>query len=206
MDARSAAQRIVAILVIVGGVTFPVFADSIYTYSGDFNLSIPSLDEPDSEFGAGWMDDAIIEVPDHFIISDLDIAVTLTHENLFDLQVILQSPEGTNVALNASGNMALLNIAAYEKNIIFDDEAELPIEQGEAPFTGRFRPTAGSLLQVFDGQDSFGLWRLQIYDAWEWDTGTLNRFELTITAPEPTTVILLLLGTGLVPLFKPRRS
>ena len=205
MDARSAAQRIVAILIIVGGVTFPVFAESIYTYSGDFNLSIPSLDEPESEFGAGWMDDASIEVGVHHIIHDIDVGINLMHTNVFDLQIFLQSPAGTQLSLN------MYNLDEYFEgenysNTIFDDEAELPIEQGEAPFTGRFKPKAGSLLQVFDGQDSFGLWRLQIYDAFYADTGTLNSFELTIAAPEPTTAILLLLGTGLMTVFKPRRG
>ncbi len=165
MDARNAAQHIVAILVIAVVGAFPVFADSVYIYSGDFNLSIPSLDEPESEFGAGWMDDAIIEVGVHHIIHDIDVGINLTHTNVFDLQIFLQSPAGTQLSLNMYNLDEYFEGANYT-NTIFDDEAELPIEQGEAPFTGRFRPTAGSLLQVFDGQDSFGLWRLQIYDAW----------------------------------------
>jgi hypothetical protein len=205
MDARSAAQQIVAILVIAVGWTFPVFADSIHIYASDFSLPIPALDEPESAYGKGWMDNAIIEVGDYHIIHDIDVGINLTHTNVFDLQIFLQSPAGTQLCLN------MYNLDEYFEgenytNTIFDDEAEVPIEQGEAPFAGRFRPTAGSLLQVFDGQDSFGLWRLQIYDAWEWDTGTLNSFELTIAAPEPATAILLTLGTGLMTLFKPRRG
>jgi len=91
-------------------------------------------------------------------------------------------------------------------NTVFDDEAEIPIEQGEPPFTGRFRPKAGNLLQVFDGQDAYGLWRLRIYDMWDADIGTLNSFELIITTPEPATAILLTLGAGLMTVFKPRRG
>jgi hypothetical protein len=91
-------------------------------------------------------------------------------------------------------------------NTIFDDEAEVLIEQGEPPFTGRFRPLDPYRLSAFDYENSFGLWRLQIYDAWEWDTGTLDSFELIITTPEPATAILLTLGAGLMTVFKPRRG
>ena len=64
---------------------------------------------------------------------------------------------------------------------------------------------AFAALEVFDGQDAYGPWRLQIYDAYHYDTGTLESFELTLTVPEPATVALLTLGTGLVTLFRPRR-
>ena len=92
---------------------------------------------------------------------------------------------------------------------IFDDEAGTAIEQAEPPFTGRFRPKAidaGNNLAVFDDQDTYGLWRLQIYDAFYADTGKLDSFEIIVTTPEPATAILLLLGTGLINLLNPRRT
>jgi len=203
MDARNAAQQIVAILVIAVGWAFPVFADSVYTYSGGFNLPIPAMDEPESAYGKGGMDDAIIEVGDYHIIHDIDVGINLTHTNVYDLQIFLQSPAGTRLCLNMYNFDEFFEGGNYT-NTIFDDEAAIPIEDAGPPFTGRFRPKAGNLLQVFDGQDVYGLWRLQIYDAWEWDTGTLNSFELTITTPEPATAILLILGAGLITVFKPR--
>jgi hypothetical protein len=87
---------------------------------------------------------------------------------------------------------------------VFDDEAELSIEQGQPPFTGRFRPEPGNLLAIFDGLDAYGSWRLQIYDAYFADSGTLDRFELIITIPEPTTALLLALGVVLMRLRKSR--
>ena len=201
MDARNAAQQIVAILVIVVGYCFPVFADTVHIYSGDFDLSIPAA--PDDT--RGWMADAIINVADNLIIHDLDVGINLTHTNVFDLQIFLQSPAGTKLCLNMYNLDEYFEGANYT-NIIFDDEAEIPIEQGEPPFTGRFRPLEPYRLSAFDYENSFGPWRLQIYDAWEWDTGTLDSFELIITTPEPATAILLTLGTGLMTLFKPRRG
>src|SRR4030042_5631958 len=170
MDARSAEQWILAIL-IVGGVIFPVFAGPVYTYSSDLNLPIPAPDDPESEYGKGWMTDAVIEVTDHFIISDLDVSVTFSHESLFDLQVLLQSPAGTNVVLNLAGNPAFivrgddgrLTSVGGSGQWYFDDEAEISIEQAAEPFFGSFRPAWS--LSLFDGEDTYGLWRLRIYDA-----------------------------------------
>ena len=91
---------------------------------------------------------------------------------------------------------------------IFDDEADISISLGQAPFTGRFRPKDPYLLSAFDGEDVYGSWRLQICDMWDYNTGTLDSFELMITnhTPEPATAILLLLGTTLFRLHNPRRT
>jgi len=207
-------QRIGAILVIVAGACGGVvYAGHVHIYSGDFNLPIPSLDEPESKYGRGWMADAIIEVPaPHFIISDLNVRLTLTHGSLFDLQILLQSPVGTNVLLNPAGNLAFIvrgkdgRLHAYGGSVewFFDDEAEVSIEQATELFLGAFRPVEN--LSSFDEQDAYGFWRLRIYDAFYADTGTFNRFELMIETPEPATAILLTFGAGLLRLFKPRRS
>lgn len=203
MDARSAVQWIVAIIVIVAGGSFPVFAGQVYTYGGDFDLPIPKLDSSDPDISKGWMDDAVIEITDNFIISDLDVRISITHTNVFDLQIFLQSPAGTRICLNMYDFREFFEGANYTQTI-FDDEAELSIKQAEAPFTGHFRPIEPYKLSEFDGEDNYGIWRLQIYDAWDWDTGTLDSFELVIATPEPATAMFLILGAGLVTLLKRR--
>lgn len=201
MGTRNSILSVVAVLVVAGA-SFSVFAAPVFIYGGDFDLPIPA--NPDDT--KGWMQDAIIEIPDHFNIYDLDVRISLKHTSVFDLQIFLQSP---------SGIATCLNMYDFEKEFfkgqdyigtIFDDEAETPIEQGEPPFTGRFKPRAGYLLEDFDGEDAYGPWRLRINDARWWDTGSLNRFELTITVPEPATAILLTFGIGLLALSKPNRS
>ncbi|MHC4084468.1 MAG: hypothetical protein ACYSU5_04570 [Planctomycetota bacterium] len=87
MDARSAVQWIVTLLVIMVGISPPVFARTVYTYGGDFDLPIPKLDSSDPDISKGWMDDAVIEITDRFIVSDLDVRVSITHTNVFDLQI-----------------------------------------------------------------------------------------------------------------------
>jgi subtilisin-like proprotein convertase family protein len=203
MDSCSAVQRIVAILVIVAGACGDVYAGPVYTYHGSFNLPIPAPDEPESEFGKGWMADAIIDVPHHFTIHDIDVGISLTHTNVFDLQIFLQSPAGTVVVLNPALNMALLNIGGYAE-IVFDDEAEVTIECAVAPLQGPYRPV--DPLAVFHGENVFGEWRLKIRDWWPPDIGTLSSFELIFTVPEPATATLLTLGAGLLLLLRPRRG
>ena len=127
----------------------------------------------------------------------------MTHTNVFDLQIFLQSPAGTRICLNRYDFHEFFEGANYTQTI-FDDEAELSIKQAEAPFTGSFRPIEPYKLSEFDGEDNYGIWRLQIYDAWDWDTGTLDSFELIIATPEPAVAVFLILGAGLMNLFKRR--
>ncbi len=201
MEARRRAQWTVAILLGVGAFCLHVFADQVYKYEGNFNLQIP--DEPDSS--KGWMADAVIEIDYHLTILDLDIGITLTHSNVFDLQISLQSPDGTTLSLNAYNPYNEFFQGADYSQTIFDDEAQTPIGQAQPPFTGQFKPKGGNLLEIFDGQDAYGPWHLQIYDAYHHDTGTLESFELTFATPEPATVVLLTLGSGCAALFRPRR-
>jgi len=204
MDAPNAVQRIVAIVLIVVGVSFPVFAGPVHIYGGQFDLLIPA--NPDDT--KGWMADAVIEITDHFTIHDLDVRISITHTNVFDLQIFLQSSGETRICLNMYNFREFFEGENYTQTI-FDDEAETAIEVAEPPFTGRFRPKAidvANLLEVFDDQDCYGPWRLQIYDAFYADTGNLDSFELIITVPEPATAILLLLGSGLITLLNPPKQ
>ena len=58
---------VILILAELGGHT--ALAGTVHIYGGDFNLPIPA--NPDET--KGWMDDAIIDVPDHLDIFDIDV-------------------------------------------------------------------------------------------------------------------------------------
>ncbi|MHC4488098.1 MAG: proprotein convertase P-domain-containing protein [Planctomycetota bacterium] len=203
MNARSSVQWIVAFFFMAAGIGSSVFAGPTVIYGGVFDLPIPAPDDPQSKYGRGWMDDAVIEIGDHFTIYDLDVGITLTHTSVFDLQIFLQSPAGTLLCLNMYNFDEFFEGEDY-KDTIFDDEADHPIEEGQPPFTGRFRPRSPAQLSVFDGQDVYGPWRLKIYDQWYADTGNLESFEVRVTICEPGISTLLILGVAFVVLLKPR--
>ena len=187
MDARSFARWIVAVL---AGVLYGEGLATAVTYSGDFDLRIPA------EIGTtkGWMEDAVIVVPDHFVIEDLDVCISIVHSKVFDLQIFLESPADTIMLLNMYDPFTEYFEGEGYSGTVFDDEAAAPIESGEAPFAGRFRPKEPETLSVFDGEDAYGTWHLQVYDAFYADTGELKQFELIMTVPEPDSAVLFLLG------------
>lgn len=165
--------------------------EEVLTYGGSFDLRIPA----DPEATKGWMDDAVITVTDHFVITDVDVGINLRHTGVFDLQLSLTSPSGTTVLLNMYDPFFGYFDGDNYQSTTFDDEASLSITEGQAPFAGSYRPLEA--LSAFDGEDAYGDWHLGIYDGWEMDSGTLTSFRVMLTTPEPATGVLLLLGAGL---------
>jgi subtilisin-like proprotein convertase family protein len=189
MGARNIFYCVSVFIVAAGGWICPIYGVPVYICGGDFNLRIPQ--EPDSSYG--WMADAVIDIPVHYNISDLDVKISITHSSAFDLRLFLVNPAGISVVLNEYLD---LNDFFYSPNYtqtIFDDEALVSVEDGEAPFTGRYRPRES--LNIFDGEDTFGAWRLLIYDQCLNDSGYLDSFEMFISVPEPAAIFLLGFGS-----------
>ena len=179
---------------------------SIVVVSQDFDQLIPSPDDHDSKFGKGRMADVNITVNEHHIIDDLDIAVSLTHEAFFDLEIVLEhlGPPGVSITLNPSLNDAFIIVgpggshpAGGSNRFWFDDEAAVGIENATQPFDQAFKPATGFELSAFDGQDAFGYWQLRIYDAGMANTGRLEGVELIISSPEPTSMCLFALAAAI---------
>jgi subtilisin-like proprotein convertase family protein len=193
MESRNSLKWTLAICVIAAGsIAGPLHADHVYTYSRDFtNLRIPA--KPGDT--KGWMTPAVIDVPEHHIIFDIDVGITLAHTKAFDLQLFLQSPTGKRVCLNYYDPYSDEYFDGEDYfNTVFDDEAPLSIQDAAPPFTGRFRPRQAHTLSKFYGTDAYGPWQFQVCDMWFADTGSFQHFELTLTTPEPTTLLFLLLG------------
>ena len=201
MEARNAKKWVVAAIILMLVVCAGrAQATYVHTYGGQFNLPIIDVPGPDSQ-----MTEAIIDVPDHFPIHDLDVRINITHTNVFDLQLFLQDPLGLRICLNMYDFKDEFGSYPNYTETIFDDEALLSIEQAEPPFTGRFRPRQPCELSLFHGRDAYGAWTLQICDMYDWDTGTLDSFELIFTTPEPASALILALGGALLTFFRPRR-
>jgi hypothetical protein len=99
-------------------------------------------------------DSAFIDL--YGLVLDLDVNLSITHSNDEDLYIWLSRSgiPNTELSTNNGGN------GANYINTTFDDEAEIPITQGTAPFTGIFKPQ--QLLSVYDETELHGTWKLRV--------------------------------------------
>ena len=200
------ARFFLTVLIITAGVVPPCQSSPV-VISRDFDLPIPSSGDQ------GKMEDAIIDVTEHISIEDLDIAISLTHEAFFDLEIVLQRPNEKPITLNPSMNFAFIvtepggsHSVGGSNRFLFDDEAAIGIENATPPLNQAFRPAADFKLSAFDGQDAFGEWRLQINDLWTGGTGRLEGVELIINVPESTSGCLFGLAIVVARLIRSRKA
>jgi subtilisin-like proprotein convertase family protein len=126
-----------------------------------------------------------VSIPGGNAIVDVDVEVNITHANVGDLRVVLKSPQGVAVTL-ASNNGGTGDNFTWT---IFDDSASQAIDQGTAPFIGRFRvpSTVTANLSAFNGANPNGTWTLEVRDTVKNKiTGTLTNWKLIITTRAST--------------------
>ncbi|MGE5294402.1 MAG: proprotein convertase P-domain-containing protein [Solirubrobacterales bacterium] len=168
---------ILLVLFLVSGPVRGEATSIVYTYGGAFDLRIPE----DPAATCGWMRTAMICVPDHILICDVDVRVNIRHAAALDLQLSLQGPSGREIVLNTGDMYEHYYEGEDYDSTTFDDEATVPIQDVLPPFAGNFRPIQA--LSIFDGGDACGVWRLWVHDMYYGDTGRLNSFVLIVTGP-----------------------
>jgi uncharacterized repeat protein (TIGR01451 family) len=127
----------------------------------------------------------------NYIVGDVDLALLATHSWRGDVQVTLQSPLGTRVQLV---NGDTVTISGDNFNVRLDDAASQFVNSDSAtgnhattapPYQNQFRPNAS--LSVFGGENSAGLWRLEICDLFPGqDNGNFVRADLYLTQAPAT--------------------
>lgn len=128
-----------------------------------------------------------LTITDNFNILDLNVRVSVTHTKVQELRISLVGPDGQRVRL-----LAFTSTGQKGKNLtntVFDQDAALRIGQGNAPYTGNFRPAdtnaglspAAPSLNWWDGQLAAGTWTLELEDNASATTGTLTSWALQIT-------------------------
>ncbi len=131
------------------------------------------LDAVGTPSDAGIFADSL--APPSGAITSIRLTLDISHSFDADLDVRLVNPAGREVLLfsQVGDNNDDFN------GTTFDDDADLAIESGTAPFSGTFRPQ-DAFSTLFD-DDSRGLWTLRIRDVFpEFDDGTLNTWSLSI--------------------------
>jgi subtilisin-like proprotein convertase family protein len=93
------------------------------------------------------------------LISDLNVTLNILHGWDPDLDIELESPNGTIVELFSDVG---LDDDDNFINTTLDDEATTSINAGVAPFNGRFQPEG--FLSMFDTENPNGTWILRVTD------------------------------------------
>lgn len=105
------------------------------------------------------------------------VCMDITHTYDSDLDVQLESPDGTTV-------MLFSGIGGGDDNFTgtcLSDDATASIATGTAPFTGTFIPM-DILGNVNNGQNGNGVWKLKITDTYGADAGTVISWSITFAS------------------------
>ncbi|OIQ37537.1 MAG: hypothetical protein BM563_08415 [Bacteroidetes bacterium MedPE-SWsnd-G1] len=124
-------------------------------------------------------DETTISIPGDFMLSEIEVAVDVSHTYLNDLLISLVSPSGTEIKLierSCSSNEDLM--------VNFSDSGD--VLQCQTPTTGVFIPV--DPLADLNGEVGNGEWTLRINDNAADDTGVLNSWTVNICSTEETAI------------------
>ncbi|NER18004.1 reprolysin-like metallopeptidase [Spongiivirga citrea] len=120
-----------------------------------------------------------INVIDDLVISDLNIALNVSHTFPSDLTILLRSPEGTiSTVFDRSCNPGS-GEDFDDINATFDDAGSV-INCSSTPPAIAGLVSPATPFSVFNGESSIGVWTLTINDGFDIDGGSLNSVALTI--------------------------
>lgn len=127
-----------------------------------------------------------IMVTGYGTIVDLDVGVTITHDNIGDLDITI-SKDDTTVVLKLPGLDSDDNRDSM--NVVFDSDAAATLtdvfKDAETPVKGTFRPVGD--LAEFNGMKVGGNWTITVKATSPSDTGKLDTWRLIVDAPPLTT-------------------
>ncbi|MBD0726540.1 hypothetical protein B6A10_15310 [Flavobacterium sp. L1I52] len=136
-------------------------------YESSLNLALPiSHDLPDAKQINS------IDIEDTEMVNDVNVAINLSHEQIKNLEIFIESPEGTKVELKSFGS------CGQEKGIIgtFDDEA-VHFDCLNSSNNFKFRPQKDAL-SLFKGENTKGKWNIIIKDNLPSFGGVLNSWSI----------------------------
>ena len=133
----------------------------------------------------GKVAESVINITDPFLIQSITLTMNLTYPNDPNLSAVLIAPDGTQVPLFTNVGQVGSSKANFQ-NTVFDDSASTPIQNGAAPFFGKFNPQEPLGALVTKGELSSGTWILEITSTGV-STGSLTSWSLSLGKPVPST-------------------
>ena len=124
-------------------------------------------------------------VSTNFTVSDVNLGVLIGHTYRGDLFIYLQSPSGTRIQVFTGTGAGANNF-----NVLLDDSAGTSVTSHSSadtatagtavpPYERTFAPA--NALSAFNGENSFGTWRLEICDRFNQDSGNFYQADLFLT-------------------------
>ncbi len=116
-------------------------------------------------------------------VTDVDVNLTIMYQNDTNIAIWLIN------STTSMNKLSIFNGGTGDNyiNTTFDDEADLSITEGTAPFTGRYKPQAP--LSSFVNSQLQGIWRLRVLNLSAAETGQLINWCLNIQYFEPLGII-----------------
>lgn len=110
-------------------------------------------------------------------VTDVNVSLSIEHESLADLTVVLISPNNTRVELLANPQVTGTTL----DNTTFDAQAARSLSLGTAPYNQSYRAVGD--LSAFDQENPSGDWTLEITDSAATGTGVLLDWSLDLQTP-----------------------
>jgi len=119
-----------------------------------------------------------LTIEDVGMIADLNVKLDILHGRDSDLDVFLIAPDGTRVELftDVGGQ------GYHFTDTVLDSDADMPITEGSAPFTGTYRPEGN--LSSLVGKEVHGTWTLEVTDDSTAATGTLSHWSVIVAVAD----------------------
>ena len=125
-----------------------------------------------------------LNISDSFPIQNAVLTLNILQQNVPDLTAVLSTPYGDVTLFTNVGNVGATSSRNNFTNTVFDDAARTPIQNGAAPFVGRFNPQT-SLLSVLKNNNAAGTYTLKITSRSGAALGQLVSWALTLTKAVP---------------------
>lgn len=183
-----------------------VFGTDYFSFGKSVNKSL-GLDSQTHTIGLVCTE---IFVPVSGTICDIDIALNIEHSSFCDLQIFAGSPNlgGDTILINSYDEYSFDPYRQIPGWMVLNEESMFGIDQSWEPYIGLFKPNGQEKLSSFYGQQSYGMWQIQICDAVYLNTGTVKDIRLDILIdtdvepvtpfliPEPATLLLAAIGAA----------